>query len=217
MMKNTVERRGLLAVLGGALGAFAIGTRRVAAQAATTFQPARHDQDAWLDKMPGKHRIVIDVTTAAGVPDAIRFAGNIYEGSRTAYDLAESDIAMVVILRHSATAFGYNDTIWGKHAKSLVNATSYTNPRDPELPKGNPYNSAPRNQLDGLVKRGVQFMVCGTASRGISRSLAGQGGDAEATFKEMAANLIPNARIVPAGVIGVTRAQEYGFSAIHAG
>jgi intracellular sulfur oxidation DsrE/DsrF family protein len=68
-----------------------------------------------------------------------------------------------------------------------------------------------------MVKRGVQFMVCATASRGVSRMLAGPNGDAEAAFKELSANLIPNARLVSAGVIGVTRAQEYGYSLIYAG
>jgi intracellular sulfur oxidation DsrE/DsrF family protein len=47
--------------------------------------------------------------------------------------------------------------------------------------------------------------------------MAGQSGDADAVFKEMEANLIPSARIVAAGVVGVTHAQEYGFSYIYVG
>ena len=60
-------------------------------------------------------------------------------------------------------------------------------------------------------------MVCGTASRGLSRRLAGEKGDADAMFKEMEANLISSARIVPAGVVGVTHAQEYGFTYLFVG
>jgi len=213
MTNDTMQRRGLLAALGGAVGALVVGTRRVAAQATSAFQPARHEQDAWLDKMPGKHRFVLDVTSPGGVPDAIRFAGNIFEGSKTGYGLEDKDLAMVIVLRHSATGFGYSDAIWAKHGAMLGGAPA----AGAEAPKGNPQNAAPRNALDALAKRGVQFMVCGTASRGISRRIAGQGGDAEAVYKEMVANMIPSSRIVAAGVIGVTRAQEYGFNVIHAG
>jgi len=38
-----------------------------------------------------------------------------------------------------------------------------------------------------------------------------------ATYKEMVASMIPSSRLVVAGVIGVTRAQEYGYSVVHAG
>jgi intracellular sulfur oxidation DsrE/DsrF family protein len=35
-------------------------------------------------------------------------------------------------------------------------------------------------------------------------------------MKEMAANLIPNARLVPAGIVAVNRAQERGYSFVYA-
>ena len=60
-------------------------------------------------------------------------------------------------------------------------------------------------------------MVCGTASRGAARRVAGQNGDADAVFKEIEAGLIPNARIVAAGVVGVTHAQEFGYSYLFVG
>ena len=124
---------------------------------------------------------------------------------------------MIVILRHSATAFGYSDAIWSKHGRALAGFTSYADPENSEPPTGNPFTGAPRNALDGLAARGVQFAVCDRASRGTSRRLAGQGGDADAIYAEMVANMIPSSRLVSAGVIGVTRAQEYGYSVIHVG
>jgi hypothetical protein len=57
-------------------------------------------------------------------------------------------------------------------------------------------------------------MVCGTASRGLATRIAGQGGDVEAVLKEMGANLISSARIVPAGVVSVVHAQERRFALI---
>jgi len=60
-------------------------------------------------------------------------------------------------------------------------------------------------------------MVCETASRTFSRVLAGAGGDGDALFKTFSANLIPEARYVSAGVVGVTHAQERGYSLLFVG
>jgi len=211
-------RRSLMSGIGAFAAAFAFGSRRASAQAgaAPAFQPARHSQDEWLDKIPGQHRVVFDVTSAKGVTDAIRFVGNTYSGNKSMYGLDEPDLAIVVVLRHSATAFGYSDAVWTKYATALARFTDYTDPKSAEPPKGNPFTAAPRHAFDGLAKRGVQFGVCETASHGIARSLAA-GGDADATFKEMAANMIPASRLVAAGVIGVTRAQEYGYGVVYCG
>ena len=42
------------------------------------------------------------------------------------------------------------------------------------------------------------------------------GGDADKILEEMVANLVPNARLVPAGIVAVNRAQERGYSFVHA-
>ena len=60
-------------------------------------------------------------------------------------------------------------------------------------------------------------MVCGTASRGISQRAAGPNGSADAVFKEIEANLVPNGHIVAAGVVGVAHAQEHGYSYLYVG
>jgi intracellular sulfur oxidation DsrE/DsrF family protein len=219
MTNDMRARRSLMSSIGAFAAAFALGSRQAGAQtpAASTFTPARHPQDGWFDAIPGKHRVVLDVTSTLGVPDVVRFAGNLFVANKNGYGLGEAEVAIVVILRHGATAFGYGDAIWAKHGAALADATGYTDPQSTEPPKANPFASAPRNALDGLAKRGVQFAVCDTASHGISRRLAGQGGDADAIYKEMVANMIPSSRLVAAGVVGVTRAQEYGYAVIHVG
>jgi len=209
-MKQDVKgRRELVAGLGAAATAVVVGARP-SAQAPAHFTPTRHSQDEWMGKMTGSHRVILDVTTAEGMPDGIRFVGNLYTGHQSGYNVPESDLAVIVVLRHAATAYGYNNTFWTKHGAELASQAG-------SLPVGNPYDSGDRVQLSTLAKRGVQFMVCGTASRGLSRRLAGEKGDADAMFKEMEANLISSARIVSAGVVGVTHAQEYGFSYLFVG
>ena len=211
-------RRSLMSGLSAVAAAFALGARPASAQtAAAPFQPARHPQDEWLDKIRGKHRVVFDVTSAQGVPEALHFAYNTYTGNKSMYGVEEADLAVVIVLRHSATAFGYSDAMWAKYGKALAAATSYTDPKSSEPPKANPFNTTRIETIDELARRGVQFAVCDQASHGVARRIAGSSGDADATYKEMVANMIPNSRLVVIGVIGLTRAQEYGYSVVHAG
>ena len=218
MTNKTWPRRSLISGMSAVAAAFAVGARPASAQtAAAPFQPARHPQDGWLDKIPGKHRVVFDVTSSRGVPEALHFANNIYSGNKSLYGLDEADLAVVIILRHSATAFGYSDAIWAKHGKVLTQAASYTDPKGGEPPTVNPFNATRIETINEMAKRGVQFGVCDTASHNLARRLAGPSGDADATYKEMVASMIPSSRLVVAGVISVTRAQEYGYSVVHAG
>jgi hypothetical protein len=214
MPKPITERRTLITGL-GAVAAAAMSATAAQAQSAqrapaTSFTPTLHPQDAWLSAMPGKHRVVLDVTTPGGVPDAVRFAGNLFLGNKNGYNVEESELAMVICLRHAATAYGYGDAVWSKYGKVIdANATP--------PPTVNAFNSGSRMEWSTLAKRGVQFMVCGTASRNLAIRFAGPGGDAEGVLKEMTGHLIPNGRIVAAGVVGVTHAQDHGFRLLYVG
>lgn len=208
-------RREVLTGIGTAAAgtaAGAIGIQPAAAQGAadTSFAPAMHAEDAWMSAMPGKHRVVVDIVSPERVADGLRFASNLLTAHKSGYGVEESDVAIAVVLRHSATAYGYGNAAWAKYGKTF-------DPKTSPAPAANPFNAGERTQLADLAKRGVQFMICGVASRGIASRLAGQGGDADAVLKELGANLIANARIVPAGVIGVTHAQERGFSLLFVG
>ena len=204
----------MLAGFGAIAAAGALGTRSAAAQAASPapapFAPALHTEDAWMSAVPGQHRVVVDVTSADGVPDGLRFAGNLLTAHKSGYGVDESDVAVVVCLRHGATPYGYVDAIWSKYGRTFDAKTT-------PPPSANPYNSGNRTQVADLAKRGVRFMVCGLASRGLAGRIAGQAGDADAVLKELTASLVPNGRIVPAGVIGVTHAQERGFALLYVG
>lgn len=210
MSQQKKSRRAMLAGLGVMAAAGAAGARTAEAQAgaAVPFTPALFDVDAWMSSMKGKQRVVLDVESPERMPDAIRFVGNIYTAHKSAYGLDDADTAIIVCFRHSATPMGYTDGIWSKYGK-IIDAKN--------APTANPYNSGDRMQIADLAKRGVQFMVCGTASRGLATRIAGPGGDVDAVMKEMQANVIPNGRIVAAGIVGVIHAQNRGFALIHVG
>jgi hypothetical protein len=103
-------RRSMLSGVGAALAAITLGSKRAAAQAPDEgFQPARHQQDEWMARLAGKHRTIIDCATVGGAGEGMLYANNLYVGNRNGYQLNDSDVAVVVCLRHRATAFAYND------------------------------------------------------------------------------------------------------------
>ena len=212
MAKQNKSRRAVLAGFGAIAAAGALGTSNAAAQASSPapapFTPALHDEDAWMSAVPGRHRVVVDVTSPEGVPDGLRFVGNLLTAHKSGYGVDEMDVAVIVCLRHGATPYGYTDPIWSKYGKTFDAKTA---------PSANPYNSGNQLQMADLAKRGVRFMVCGLASRRLAGRIAGQTGDAESVLKEFGANLVPGGRIVPAGVVGVTHAQERGFALLYVG
>jgi len=62
-----------------------------------------------------------------------------------------------------------------------------------------------------VAKRGTHFAVCQMASRRVAGLIGtSTGSTQDAIYKELMANLIPNAHMVASGVLAVTRAQEYG-------
>lgn len=226
MSVNKLDRRSWMSGVGAAAAGMALGATGADAQTpatppqgplpATPFQPARHALDEWFDKLPGKHRSILDVTSPEGTVWGIAYATNIYNANRTGYQVENADVAMVLCLRHNATGFAFNNAMWAKYGKQLAEGSDYKDPAGAD-PKANPRNSGARPALDGLVKRGAHFAVCGLATRRYASIIAGQDGDTDAVFKELSANTIANAHIMPAGVVAVTRAQEYGYGLIHVG
>lgn len=226
MEQRVPARRTLLSAIGAAAGAIALGSRGAAAQApGPRFQPARHQQDGWLDQLPGRHRNFIDCATVSGAAEGILYANNLYVANKDAYQLNERDVAVVVCLRHFGTVFAYDDAVWGKYGKAISDLVQFTDPRTKQAPTANLLNSADYgmtlpnfgNSIPSVVKRGTHFAVCDMATHFISGQIAAAvKADPQALYKEFVANLIPNSHLVSAGVVAVNRAQEYGYTLLTA-
>jgi hypothetical protein len=222
MTHEMQARRSIVSALGAAVAAFTLGPRPAGAQTpATRFQPARHQQDAWLDTITGKHRVFIDASTARGAGEAMLYANNLYVANKSGYSLPENDIVVVACLRHFATPFAFNDAIWAKYGKVLGMMVEFTDPKTRQAPSTNLLNSAEYGMalpnlgttIDSVVRRGTRFAVCDMATHFFAGGIAAQaGGNADAVYKELVANTIPNSHMVAAGVVAVNRAQEYGYT-----
>jgi hypothetical protein len=142
-------RRSFLSQVGSGISAAFAGTLVGGAatlQAQSTGrgrpQPTRHAQDDWFDQLPGRHRLLLDTTTANGLGNALLYANNFLNSSQTGYGLKDSDSAVVIVVRHFATVFAYNDAIWTKYGVTMSQRINFTDPQTQQPAKINVYNSA---------------------------------------------------------------------------
>src|SRR5436853_41364 len=108
--------------------------------------------------------MVFDTTDSNGMNSALLYAGNYYTANRTAYNLQNNDLAVVIVARHFSTAYAYNETLWAKYGDQLSNFADSTKPPS----KTNTY----ARQLAPMAERGVQFAVCQMATARIAGLIA---------------------------------------------
>jgi len=236
-----MARRLFLARVGagaGLAGAAAVGARANAIRPAarSEWEPTRHAQDDWLESASGQHRFVVDTTSADGVSLACQFTHSYLAANHEDYGLQDSDLAILIVLRHRSTPFGFNDVIWKKYGKQLSEEAEFSDPKadrpfvsrldqlaDRALMRVNlrnvyvdTGNGSTAGPIGTLIKDGVRFAVCRTSTRNMCGNIAqATGKKPEAILDELSANLIPNARLVSAGIVIVNRAQERGYSYVH--
>jgi intracellular sulfur oxidation DsrE/DsrF family protein len=200
-----------LGLVGGAAAGAAVGGAPVPLQAQSEgnrFESMRHAQDDWLD-IPGKHRYIVDAPNPDGFSIAIQFTTTYYNINVNDYGLKDNDLAVILVARHQSTLFGYSDAIWAKYGKPISDRNHVLDPKTNQPPSIN----LQRERLEPLIKRGLRIAVCQQASRGNAGAIAmAMGLKQDDVFEEMKANLLPNARLVPAGIVAVNRAQERGYS-----
>ena len=216
-------------------GVGAVGGSSALAQqpgpAATAWRPAMESLDSWLDKPGTRHRMVFDSLSGDGGPDALGYANNFIHVNQADYGLSPEQLAVVVIFRHMATPFGYNDRVWAKYGKmfaekmklkdkmaaraATMNPVLSRAPAAEPMPPGMEWMG--ESAISDLAPKGVRFAVCGLATKAIAGMIAGKTGDAAAIESEFGSNLVPGALIVPAGISTVNRAQEHGYSFAYIG
>jgi hypothetical protein len=227
-------RRSFMSRMGVALAAFGIGsaasaeaqTKAPAAAPARAFRAAHHAEDDWMDQFPGKHRIVVDAVTPHGAGEAVLFASNLYSSHKAAYNLTEKDLAIVIVMRHFATPFAFTDVAWAKYGKAMGDMLEFKDPKTKESPTTNLYQSSGYGltlpnlgtTIESVRKKGTYIAICDQATRFAAQGIAGMTGSTmDAVYKDFQANIVPDSRFVPAGVLAVARAQEKGYTLIYAG
>jgi intracellular sulfur oxidation DsrE/DsrF family protein len=226
MAKHHFERRRWFLsrfALGVAGSAIAGETAHAQSIGATDWKPTAHKIDDWLDQIPGKHRLVIDTATPDGFGSALPFLNNYFNVSQSAYGLEDKDSAVVLIARHRATLFAYKDEFWATYGRVIHEATSFkfNDPKTNEAPAINVFNANGYRDtltnmgwtLDSLISRGVRVAVCEVSARGYANAIAdATGKSVSSVYDQLTGMLVSNARMVPAGIVALNRAQERGYA-----
>jgi intracellular sulfur oxidation DsrE/DsrF family protein len=102
----------------------------------------------------------------------------------------------------------------------------FVDPKSKEAPAVNLYNAAGYGMqltnlgttIDSVLKRGTRIAICDQATRFTASGVArATGSTVDAVYNDFKANAFAGGRFVPAGVLAVNRAQERGYTLIHAG
>ena len=210
------------ALLGTVLGARIAEAQAPAPAPAGPWQAARHSEDDWMDQPSAKHKFFMDTTTAEALGNAMLYTNNFFTASRNGYALTDQDSAVIVCVRHESAPFAFSDAMWAKYGAVLAeHAGNFNDPKTKQTPAINVYVAAGYNgllpsrgiTLDANIKRGLRLAVCQLATRAIAGVAAQRtGGKVDDIYKELVDNRLPNATMVPAGIVAVSRAQEHGYT-----
>ena len=174
-----------------------------------TEQKLLDGDDPWFDKIKGKHRIVFDATQPHGI---YPFAWpRVFLMTNAATETPEKDCSVVVVLRHSAIAYAFENRLWatykfGEVFKAEDPATNAPSVRNPFWkPNVGDFKIPGVGNIDiginELQDRGVMFCVCDTAITVYSAAVAnGMKQDAAQVKKEWLTGLLPGIHVVPSGV-----------------
>lgn len=241
--KHTTHRRGFLGILGTAVGALglsalasplnAIAQQKVGGPKPTAVLP-KSEADLWFDKIKGKHRVVFD---AVRPNEAMPFAWpRVFLITNGMTGSPESDCGVVVVLRHEAIPYAFQDKLWEKYkfaevfkagevgmAFQAADAATAAKTRNPFWnPKTGDFKipgfGVVAIGINELQSSGVMFCVCNAAMTVYSAALAEKMNmKAEDIMKEWNAGLLPGIQVVPSGVWALGRAKEHNCAYVYAG
>ena len=219
------ERRGFLQGAAAAAASYGL-TQLVSAANAAEPAPAPSSVaegfQRWLDSIPGKHKQVYDApepNNGFALITSYVFLLTAQQG----YGVPESDLGVVVVLRHNAIPIAFSDDLWAKYklgemfkindpaTKSPATRNPFANVKAGDMPM-------PDMALDRLSARGVKFGVCNMAIWHYS-SVAAQkmGLEPEKVRQEWVSGVLPGVQVVPSGVLAINGAQTRGCSYCFAG
>jgi len=228
--KNQTSRRGFLGSVATGAAAMGIATlsgplQQLHASPQSSHIPNPDDPEQLFKNLNGKHRIVFDVVEPVWM---MPFAWpRVFLLTNMATGTPEKENSVVVILRHSAIPYAFEDRVWTKYKfpemfgvvndkKEPVTSNVFWKPA-----KGTyklPGFGEVAIGINELQDSGVKFVVCNAAMTVFSAIAADQMKmDAAEVKKDWVAGLLPGITVVPSGVWAVGRAQENKCAYCYAG
>jgi hypothetical protein len=202
----------------------------VAAPNASTNKPVRpatptHWDNSWFDRLTAKHKAVFDTSeivenTVGGPGLAVRYMNGVHDALEASF----SDVQTVIVLRHKAIPFIFNDAMWEKYKLGEV-ATVKTE-RGAWVTKNDiatmsssraSTDDKPQANIPWLTAHGHVVLGCNLATQAFASRVASKTkGESSAIYEELKANLAPGVILQPNGIYAVLRAQEAGCAFMRA-
>jgi intracellular sulfur oxidation DsrE/DsrF family protein len=180
------------------------------------------DAESWFKKAKGSHRIVYDASEPhGGMPFIWTW---VYYLTNNETGVADNDMTAMVVLRHNAIPFAFEDRLWKKYNLGEVFKVTDNTTQKPAV--RNPYyipqpGDFPAPGIEGIQKlqsRGAMFGVCNMALKVYSAMVAKEAKlDAQDVYKDWAGGVLKDIQIVPSGVWAIGRAQQHKFAYCYAG
>ena len=175
---------------------------------------------SWVQRVTGKHRVVLDVPeidSGYGVWRASIWANQYQE----VLGAAPRDLSTVLVLRHTGIMLAMREAFWQQYgvgkAKNAMHPVSMTpTDRNPALLADVP---APFDSLalDKLIARGGIVLACNLAfDEPVGMIKAKDGLDDAAARARAIELLVPGVILQPSGIFAVVRAQEAGCQYVRA-
>ena len=228
--KNQTSRRGFLGSIATGAAAMGIATlssplQQLHASPHSSQIANPEDPEQLFKNLNGKHRIVFDVVAPIWM---MPFAwSRVFLLTNIATGTPEKENNVVVILRHSAIPYAFEDRIWDKY--KFTEMFNVKNDQGQPVTK-NVFWKPPQGTfnipgfgvvpigINELQDSGVKFVVCNAAMTVFSAVAAQQMNmNAADVKKDWEAGLLPGITIVPSGVWAVGRAQEAKCAYCYAG
>lgn len=217
MESEHLPRRGFVGRFLAAGATF--GFAATPALAAETNSPP---DEAWLRRLTGRHRQVVD-TPSLQQGKALQQTKNFLDAYREAYGLRDADLSAVIVVHGTALPLVFADATWERFDLGRRYAIQDPGTRAPAtrnvFSEGRPGDLISADaSVRTLKQRGVVFVLCNNtlkrATGEIARSL---NSTPEAVRQELLRGLIPGVTVVPAAVIALNRTQERGFTYVYSG
>jgi hypothetical protein len=225
--KQGLDRRNFIG-LATAVAAVSVG----AALPVKTAAAAHHrttDFTRWLDSIPGTYRQVTDwpdLNNGMGLAYTLSFLITAPES----YGVPESDLGVVLVIRHDTIPIAFNDSVWAKY--NLGELFRITDPDTKAAAVRNPYYLQPGGiptepeyakvfaeaALQRLINRGVKVAACNLAITFWSGVVADKLGLRHEDVKQEWTDAVhPGIKVVPSGTAACNGAIARGCSYLFAG
>jgi hypothetical protein len=232
-LKQKTPRRQFLGTIASGAAAIGLASVTVPVQLGATphfFNDGENndptDPDAWFKKLKGTHRIAFDVTQPHEI---FPFAWpRVFLLTNQSTGSMADDCGVIVVLRHSAIGYAFEDRLWDKYHFGEVFKADDPKTKAPALrnpfwmPKPGDFKVPGVGEvaigINDLQNEGVMFCVCATAITVYSNIVADMMKmPAEEVKKDWMSGLLSGIEVVPSGVWALGRAQEHGCGYVFAG